>query len=175
MEKKPKVEKIPKIPKEKKPKKEVKRKMNRFPIPEEEIAKRGLPDYLKEGLDMVFIGINPSMAAAYSGKYYDGGGNHFWPALYLSKLIPEPMNPQDDYKLMDMGIGFTNIVPRTTRGIADLSKQEIADGAKVCAVSLCIHCVKYISLCRCCFGLETTKGNHQNFDPSLQSTQETLT
>ena len=105
--------------------------MNRFPIPEEEIAKRGLPDYLKEGLDMVFIGINPSMAAAYSGKYYDGGGNHFWPALYLSKLIPEPMNPQDDYKLMDMGIGFTNIVPRTTRGIADLSKQEIADGAKV--------------------------------------------
>ena len=136
MEKKPKVEK--------KPKKEVKRKMNRFPIPEEEIAKRGLPDYLKEGLDMVFIGINPSMAAAYSGKYYDGGGNHFWPALYLSKLIPEPMNPQDDYKLLDMGIGFTNIVPRTTRGIADLSKQEIADGAKVCAVSLCIHCVTYL-------------------------------
>ena len=143
MEKKPKVEKIPKIPKEKKPKKEVKRKMNRFPIPEEEIAKRGLPDYLKEGLDMVFIGINPSMAAAYSGKYYDGGGNHFWPALYLSKLIPEPMNPQDDYKLLDMGIGFTNIVPRTTRGIADLSKQEIADGAKVLVIIITIFVFPY--------------------------------
>ena len=45
---------------------------------EDEVAKRGLPDYLKPGLDIVFIGINPSMFAAYTGKYYDGPGNHFW-------------------------------------------------------------------------------------------------
>ncbi|XP_059092383.1 G/T mismatch-specific thymine DNA glycosylase-like [Tigriopus californicus] len=109
-----------------------KRRVNRFNgMTEEEVALRGLPDYLREGLDIVFIGINPSLAAAYSGKYYDGPGNHFWQALFLSGLIDKPMGPHDDYKLMDMGIGFTNVCPRTTRGVADLSKAEIAAGAVV--------------------------------------------
>ena len=98
---------------------------------EDEVAKRGLPDYLKEGLDVVFIGINPSMFAAYTGRYYDGPGNHFWQALYLSGLIPEPMSASDDHKLMGLGYGFTNVVARTTRGIADLSRKEISDGAEV--------------------------------------------
>ncbi len=45
-----------------------KRQINRFGgVTEEELAKRGLPDYIKEGLDVVFIGINPGMYAAYTG------------------------------------------------------------------------------------------------------------
>lgn len=109
-----------------------KRANNRFNgMSEEEVAKKGLPDYLKPGLDIVFIGINPSMFAAYTGKYYDGPGNHFWQALYLSGILAEPMSAVDDHKLLDLGIGFTNIVPRTTRGLSDLSRKEIADGAEV--------------------------------------------
>ena len=42
--------------------------------------------------------------------------------LYLSGLIPEPMNAYDDYKLKEYGIGFTNIVERTSRGSVDLTK-----------------------------------------------------
>ena len=41
------------------------------------------------------------------------------------------MSAVDDHKLLDLGIGFTNIVPRTTRGLSDLSRKEIADGAEV--------------------------------------------
>jgi TDG/mug DNA glycosylase family protein len=109
-----------------------KRMMNRFNgMSEEEVAKRGLPDYLREGLDIVFIGINPSMFAAYTGKYYDGPGNHFWQALHLSGLLPELMCADDDHKLLDLGIGFTNIVARTTRGLSDLTRVEIAEGAKI--------------------------------------------
>jgi len=115
-----------------------KRATNRFNgMSEEEVAKRGLPDYLKPGLDIVFIGINPSMFAAYTGKYYDGPGNHFWQALYLSGILSEPMSAVDDHKLLDLGIGFTNIVPRTTRGLSDLSRKEIADGAEVLREKLC--------------------------------------
>ena len=124
----------------KKPKKEVKRRTNRFPgMTEEEVAARGLPDYLREGLDLVIIGINPSLAAAYSGKYYDGPGNHFWTALYLSGLVPTPMAPQDDHKLLDHGIGFTNVCARTTRGLADLSKQEIKEGAEILRTKLATY------------------------------------
>ena len=121
---------------EKKPK--AKRGTNRFNgMSEEEIAKRGLPDYLCEGLDIVFIGINPSMFAAYTGKYYDGPGNHFWQALYLSGLIPEPMTAGDDHKLLKLGIGFTNIVARTTKGVADLTKTEINEGSAILREKLC--------------------------------------
>ena len=67
-------------------------------LTEEELCTRGLPDYLREGLDIVFVGINPGLAAAFSGRYYSGQGNHFWQALYLSGLIPRPMSFEDDHK-----------------------------------------------------------------------------
>ena len=107
-----------------------KRQLNRFNgMSEEEIAKRGLPDYLKDNLDIVFIGINPSMHAAWTGKYYDGPGNHFWQCLQLSGIVAENISAQDDHTLLEHGIGFTNVVARTTRGLSDLTKQEIAEGA----------------------------------------------
>lgn len=42
--------------------------------------------------------------------------------MYLSGLIPEPLTAYDDTKLLNYGIGFTNIVARTTRGSADLTR-----------------------------------------------------
>ena len=48
--------------------------------------------------------------------------------MFLSGLIPKPMSADDDYKLLELGIGFTNIVERTTRGSANLTRQEILDG-----------------------------------------------
>ena len=100
-------------------------------LTEEELCTRGLPDYLREGLDIVFIGINPGLAAAYSGRYYSGAGNHFWQALHLSGLTPRPMSFEDDHKMLDHGIGFTDVVARTTRGQADLKRSEIEEGAAV--------------------------------------------
>ena len=50
--------------------------------------------------------------------------------MYLSGLLPRPMCSDDDKKLLDFGIGFTNIVERTTRGSANLSRQEIVEGIK---------------------------------------------
>jgi mismatch-specific thymine-DNA glycosylase len=118
----------------KKPKTEkVNRKLNRFNgMSNEEVAANNkLPDYLKPGLDIVFVGINPSLTAAFTGKYYSGPNNHFWKALYLSGLVSDPVGPDDDHKLLDQGIGFTDIVPRATQKAEQLSKQEIIDGGKV--------------------------------------------
>ena len=51
--------------------------------------------------------------------------------LYLSGLIPEPLTAYDDHRLLKYGIGFTNIVNRTSRGSADLTRKEIKDGGEV--------------------------------------------
>ncbi|XP_072181543.1 uncharacterized protein [Diadema setosum] len=126
--KKVKQEKLTEKLKEKKPR----RKVDRFNgMPEEEVVKRTLPDILVQNLDIVIIGINPGLMAAYKGHHYAGPGNHFWKCLYLSGLVPEPMTCMDDVRLPDFGVGFTNIVGRTTRGSADLKRKEIKEGAKI--------------------------------------------
>ena len=110
----------------------VKRFKNKFGgLTEQEVCSKTLPDLLRPGLDLVFIGINPSLSAAYSGHYYDGPGNHFWQILHLAGFTPNRMSPLDDIKMMNFNIGFTNVVARTTRGIADLTKQEIQEGAEI--------------------------------------------
>ena len=47
---------------------------------------------------------------------------------YLAGLIPEPLGAEDDFKLIELKIGFTNIVSRTTKGSQDLTRKEIKEG-----------------------------------------------
>ena len=48
--------------------------------------------------------------------------------MFLSGLLPRPMTADDDQKLLEHGIGFTNIVERTTKGTANLTRREIEEG-----------------------------------------------
>jgi mismatch-specific thymine-DNA glycosylase len=48
--------------------------------------------------------------------------------MYLSELTPTQMTAEEDYRLIERGIGFTNIVSRPTKGSADLTRKEIKDG-----------------------------------------------
>ena len=48
--------------------------------------------------------------------------------LFLSGLVPRPMNAENDKELLSFGIGFTNIVERTTRANQELTRQEIEEG-----------------------------------------------
>lgn len=108
------------------------RKHDRFNgMPEEEVSKRTLPDLLASNLDIVIIGINPGLFAAYKGHHYAGPGNHFWKCLYLSGLITEQLSADDDYKLLQWGIGFTNMVERATKGSSDLTRKEIREGGQI--------------------------------------------
>ena len=50
--------------------------------------------------------------------------------MFLSGLLPRPMTAEDDQKLLEHGIGFTNIVERTTKGTASLTRKEIEEGTK---------------------------------------------
>ena len=111
----------------------VKRISNRFNgLTEEEVAAtRSLPDYICKGLDILFIGINPGLVSAYKGNYYASPGNHFWKALYLSGLVPDPVSPADDHRLLDLGLGLTDVVKRATRGSADLPKKELVEGSLI--------------------------------------------
>jgi double-stranded uracil-DNA glycosylase len=89
---------------------------------------RTLPDYLRRGMKLVLVGCNPGERSARVGHYYAGRGNQFWPLMYEAGVIPEPIGYEDDRRIIEFGIGLTDLVKRPTRGIEEIERQEFAEG-----------------------------------------------
>ena len=97
---------------------------------------RTLPDYLRPGLDLVFVGINPGLKSAATAHHYAGPGNHFWPLLFESGLISEPLTYASDARALEWNVGLTNIVDRPSRSAGELSVDEVVAGVKTLRAKL---------------------------------------
>ena len=86
-------------------------------------------DLLVPGLKLVFCGYNPSLTSGQTGHHYAHPGNRFWRVLFASGITDRLYAPQEDVRLLDFGIGFTNLCPRPTRRADDLAREEIEAGA----------------------------------------------
>jgi TDG/mug DNA glycosylase family protein len=95
-----------------------------------------LPDLLAPGLDVLFVGINPSIYAAERGHYFARPTNRFWPCFSRSVLSRAArdglgaamLRPTDDRALIAFGIGFTDVVKRATVRASDVPPSELAAG-----------------------------------------------
>jgi mismatch-specific thymine-DNA glycosylase len=87
-----------------------------------------LPDYLQPGLDVVFVGLNPSLKSAATGHYYAGPGNQFWPFLAEAGFTDRLLRPDEDAECLNNAFGLTDFVKRATRGVNDLKDREFGDG-----------------------------------------------
>ena len=90
-----------------------------------------LPDYLRPGLRLVFVGFNPGERSARIGHYYAGRGNQFWNFLSESGLTPDHLKPEDDHRMLEFGFGLTDIVKRWSTSISGLSKVDLRHGLPV--------------------------------------------
>ena len=79
---------------------------------------------------MLFVGINPGVRSALTGHHFAGYSNRFWKLLFESGLVPERITFEDDDRLPEWGYGITNVVPRATPGMSDLTRDEYQDGAR---------------------------------------------
>jgi TDG/mug DNA glycosylase family protein len=108
--------------------------MPRSPVP----PLATLPDLLVEGLDVVFVGINPSVYSVEHGHYFARRSNRFWPCISRSVLTAraraglavETLTPEHDRALLGYGIGFTDLVKRPTPKASDLSPRELSAGVE---------------------------------------------
>lgn len=78
-----------------------------------------LPDYLRPGLDIISIGLNPSLPSVRAGFYFANPRNRFWRALNASGLVSEALEPGSEaveILFNDYAIGFTDVVKRPTAG-----------------------------------------------------------
>lgn len=90
---------------------------------------RSLPDYIQPDLDILIVGINPGLYSARKGHYYASPANRFWNAIYAAGLVPVALEPLQDGRLLEFGIGLTDVVKRPTAGIHELNPQEFRMGA----------------------------------------------
>ena len=91
---------------------------------------RRVPDVLAPGLRVLFVGINPSLQSGRVGHHFASPGNPFWRLLHAAGLTPTLLAPEDDARLVEVGLGITNVCPRPTRSAAELTPAELREGAR---------------------------------------------
>lgn len=78
---------------------------------------------------MLFSGINPGLYSGAVGHHFARPGNRFWPALHRSGFTDRELSPFEEERLLEIGLGITNLVNRTTARAADLDASELRRGA----------------------------------------------
>jgi double-stranded uracil-DNA glycosylase len=76
----------------------------------------------------VFVGFNPGERSAMIGHYYANPTNQFWNFLFEAGLTPVRLKPEEDYRVLEFGLGLTDLVKRWSRSISDLNKQDFRQG-----------------------------------------------
>ena len=97
---------------------------------------RTLPDHLRKGMKLVIVGCHPTESSVRVGHYYAGRDNEFWPLLYDGGVVPEPFDYRDDKRVIEFGIGLTDLVKRPAKTMDLLSREDFAEGRIVLSQKL---------------------------------------
>ena len=111
-------------------------------------APETLPDYLRNGLAVVSIGLNPSLPSVRAGYYFANPRNRFWRALQASGLVSQETVVEPGIAAMEalllQGIGFTDVVKRPTAGGSELRVADFQEWAPRLQRKL-LHCAPRIA------------------------------
>ncbi len=90
-----------------------------------------IPNLVKPDLRILFVGINPGLRSAAIGHHFAGHSNRFWRLLHDSGITPIRFKAEDDYRLLELDFGITNIVSRSSATAAELTRSEFQEGASI--------------------------------------------
>src|SRR4051794_12088965 len=91
-----------------------------------------LPDHLRRGLDVVFVGINPGTYSVAKGHYFARTTSRFWPGFSASRISAtmraalrvEKLGPEHDALMTRFGFGLTDVVKKPSGNASEL---DVAD------------------------------------------------
>jgi G:T/U-mismatch repair DNA glycosylase/8-oxo-dGTP pyrophosphatase MutT (NUDIX family) len=83
-----------------------------------------VPDVLARDLTCVFCGINPGRVSDAAAAHFANPRNDFWRLLHDAGFTPRLYDPQEQFSLLELGIGVTNAAYRTTPGSGDLRRGD---------------------------------------------------
>jgi TDG/mug DNA glycosylase family protein len=87
-----------------------------------------LPDLLRPGLTLVFCGSAAGNESARRSAYYAHPQNRFWATLHRCGFTPSRLDPHDYARLLDHGIGLTDLA-KTESGSDDQLSRHAYDPA----------------------------------------------
>lgn len=93
-------------------------------------ASKTVPDLLAHNLNVLFCGINPGLYSAWSGHHFARPGNRFWPTLHRAGFTRRLLDPSEERELLADGYGITNLASRASATAAELTPEELQNGAK---------------------------------------------
>jgi TDG/mug DNA glycosylase family protein len=95
-----------------------------------------IPDVIAPDLDVLFCGINPGLYSGALGEHFARPGNRFWPALHAGGFTPRRYTPSEQYQLLELNLGITNVVARTTARADELTDDELREGGQLLAAKV---------------------------------------
>lgn len=100
------------------------------PTPEDLAAAihKTVQEVLAPELRLLFCGINPGLYSAATGFNFARPGNRFWPTLHKAGLTPELLEASEQERLLEFGLGITNLVTRSTAKASELTREELLAG-----------------------------------------------
>jgi TDG/mug DNA glycosylase family protein len=78
---------------------------------------------------VIFCGINPGRVSAAAGAHFANPRNDFWRLLHSAGFTSRLYVPEEQFEVLQEGIGLTNAAYRTTAGSGDLRRADFADSA----------------------------------------------
>ncbi|WFS03650.1 G/U mismatch-specific DNA glycosylase [Rhizobium tumorigenes] len=82
----------------------------------------GPSDILTSGLNVVFCGLNPALSAAREGHNFSSPSNRFWRVLHRAGFTPRQLRADEEWKILDYGLGITAAVMRPTKSASELTR-----------------------------------------------------
>jgi TDG/mug DNA glycosylase family protein len=81
-------------------------------------------------LRVLLCGINPSLYSAAARHHFARPGNRFWRALHGAGFTRRVLSPLEDGRLLEYGLGLTNLVARATASASELGADELLAGRR---------------------------------------------
>jgi TDG/mug DNA glycosylase family protein len=106
--------------------------MERRPTKDEIAAAVGstVADLIAPGLAVLFCGINPGLYSGATGHHFARPGNRFWRTLQAAGFTDHLVAPWEERRLLEYGLGITNLVARATATAAELGLDEFGAGRR---------------------------------------------
>ncbi len=105
-----------------------------------------IPDVIAPGLRVLFSGINPGLWTAVVGRHFARPGNRFWPALHASGFTPRLFGPEEQERLLELGLGITNVAARATARADELTTQELREGGRILAAKAAKYRPRWVAI-----------------------------
>jgi double-stranded uracil-DNA glycosylase len=91
---------------------------------------RRIPDVGGPGIQVLLVGINPSLWSGWSGHHFARPGNRLWRTLHEAGFTATVLRADDTAGIRAAGLGITNLVADATARAEEVDREQITAGLR---------------------------------------------